>query len=650
MVTEAQPELSYGWFSFKPKWLQAMNNCKCFLFIAVMIATIQGMTVSGITGISLPALEKRFQLTSKDLGVISASNDISAILLICFVSFYGQFGNKIKWIGYGAIITAVGFFMFTLPHFIIGPYQPVTTLATTASRAVQGCVVKNNTSTTETCFSGYESNRFYLVLFCVAQLLMGAGTTPLYSLAPAYIDENLRPKSSPVYLSFFFAAAMTGPGLGYIAGGAILNNVFVQVTQPRELHLNARDPRWIGAWWLGYLVTGAIMFLTAILLLGFPRELPGSAKMRAQAIEEGHLPKRDNKLRGKWKDIVPATSQLLKNITYLSNSLALAASSLYGGAVSAFIAKFVVVKYAVNPGMSGPTLGAIFLVGASAGIVFGGFFVRRFNLKKSCKLSAKYCFAFALLSAWTAFAFMIPGCDKVNLAGVVTPYYNSDLQNPRSPVAPCNLNCSCSLAYINPVCGQDKLTYFSACHAGCTKVTGSKAYNCSCIDSGANKTQGATATKGFCDRGPGCKSYYYFLLVTFVLLFSAFLPAMPNKIVVLRCVPDNQRSYSLGFQFIFQRTLGLMPGPILLGWMFDVNCLFWGESCGRRGRCQIYDIWKLSVIITVFGCVMKGLTVLLYFISFWFCKSSYDEDETNPKAAENDQGKTKEDLQLSTES
>ena len=107
------------------------------------------------------------------------------------------------------------------------------------------------------------------------------------------------------------------------------------------------------------------MFLTAILLLGFPRELPGSAKMRAQAIEKGHLPKRDNKLRGKWKDIVPATSHLLKNITYLSNSLALAASSLYGGAVSAFIAKFVVVKYAVNPGTSGPTLGAIFLVGAS---------------------------------------------------------------------------------------------------------------------------------------------------------------------------------------------------------------------------------------------------------------------------------------------
>lgn len=33
--------------------------------------------------------------------------------------------------------------------------------------------------------------------------------------------------------------------------------------------------------------------------------------------------------------------------------------------------------------------------------------------------------------------------------------------------APCNVNCSCSLATINPVCGEDNLVYFSPCHAGC---------------------------------------------------------------------------------------------------------------------------------------------------------------------------------------
>ena len=63
------------------------------------------MIVNGITSINIPAIEKRFQLSSKDLGIIAASNDISAIMLVCFVSFYGGFGNKIKWLGYGAVIT-----------------------------------------------------------------------------------------------------------------------------------------------------------------------------------------------------------------------------------------------------------------------------------------------------------------------------------------------------------------------------------------------------------------------------------------------------------------------------------------------------------------------------------------------------------------
>lgn len=34
----------------------------------------------------------------------------------------------------------------------------------------------------------------------------------------------------------------------------------------------------------------------------------------------------------------------------------------------------------------------------------------------------------------------------------------------------CNLNCSCSLATINPVCGEDNLAYFSPCLAGCKNM------------------------------------------------------------------------------------------------------------------------------------------------------------------------------------
>ena len=61
------------------------------------------------------------------------------------------------------------------------------------------------------------------MIFSIAQMIMGAGATPLYSLAPAFIDENVDPKSCPIYLGVFFAAAIVGPGLGFIVGGVTLS-------------------------------------------------------------------------------------------------------------------------------------------------------------------------------------------------------------------------------------------------------------------------------------------------------------------------------------------------------------------------------------------------------------------------------------------
>ena len=53
----------------------------------------------------LPVIEKRFQMTSKDLGIIAAANDIPGLVLISFVNYFGEHGNKIKWLGYGGRIT-----------------------------------------------------------------------------------------------------------------------------------------------------------------------------------------------------------------------------------------------------------------------------------------------------------------------------------------------------------------------------------------------------------------------------------------------------------------------------------------------------------------------------------------------------------------
>ena len=58
--------------------------------------------MSGLPILILPSIEKRFSLTSKELGIIAAANDVAAIVFVVFIGFYGDYGNKIKWVGGGA--------------------------------------------------------------------------------------------------------------------------------------------------------------------------------------------------------------------------------------------------------------------------------------------------------------------------------------------------------------------------------------------------------------------------------------------------------------------------------------------------------------------------------------------------------------------
>jgi hypothetical protein len=58
----------------------------------------------GLTTLTMPSIEKRFSLTSKQLGVIMASNDITALIVVLFISFYGDYANKIRWIAGGGVV------------------------------------------------------------------------------------------------------------------------------------------------------------------------------------------------------------------------------------------------------------------------------------------------------------------------------------------------------------------------------------------------------------------------------------------------------------------------------------------------------------------------------------------------------------------
>lgn len=201
----------------------------CFIFLYSCL----GMIATGMTAAGLTSLEKRFKLSSKQTGMIIAANDVSALLLIIFISYFGGHRNKARWLGIGALVTSLGCLLFALPHVLVGKYTPLQ-FETTGT----GDTCLFNTTgilrDEETCAEakGYTAWK-YMLVFIGAKLLLGAGTTPLFTLGPAYIDENVNPKVAPMYLGVWFTATFFGPGIGYVAGGSLLN-VWVDLIQVRR--------------------------------------------------------------------------------------------------------------------------------------------------------------------------------------------------------------------------------------------------------------------------------------------------------------------------------------------------------------------------------------------------------------------------------
>lgn len=123
--------------------------------------------------------------------------------------------------------TGIGCLLFVLPQGLVGRYEPLASTGGLIDGEV--CRLSGN-DTSEFCFADYGGQWYYIFIFFVAQLLMGAGATSLFTLGPAYLDENVHPKSSPVYLAVFFSMTLLGPGLGFVLGGSLLN-IYIDITQ-----------------------------------------------------------------------------------------------------------------------------------------------------------------------------------------------------------------------------------------------------------------------------------------------------------------------------------------------------------------------------------------------------------------------------------
>ena len=82
------------------------------------------------------------------------------------------------------------------------------------------------------------------------------------------------------------------------------------------------------------------------------------------------------------------------------------------------------VNISFNLPFPGILSGIVIIPGTAGGIFLGSYLVKRVDVRKSCKMAAKFCFIFQFLGTWTVLTFLIPGCKMPLLAGISHPYNN----------------------------------------------------------------------------------------------------------------------------------------------------------------------------------------------------------------------------------
>ena len=188
--------------------LQPFATIASFTAMCCMLATLTGALTAGYVNSVITTIEKRFEIGSSYSGLIAASVEIGGVLSVIFVSYFGGTRHIPNWIGFGALFTGFGTLIFTVPHMLAPAYT--VTGGLNSSRRVESICrsprsfddddVDGDDPAGDVCLAKESGQVSYVLIFVVAQMLIGMGGSPLYTLGTTYIDNHVAKCQAPSYI------------------------------------------------------------------------------------------------------------------------------------------------------------------------------------------------------------------------------------------------------------------------------------------------------------------------------------------------------------------------------------------------------------------------------------------------------------------
>lgn len=608
---------------FRPDWLQKFATSRFYAIVFGLLGVSQGAYRSYMVG-TLSSVEKRFSISSRVSSIILIADDLSPLLASAVFLLFLRRTSMPNWISGGMLLSLVGALASYLPHAIFGTGTHLLEHASGPESStvppLQFCS-EDGGSTSAFNRSGHcESHRSdwsavgAVTLLFVGNFLNGLGGVACYVVGTTYMDDNVKKKNSALYFGGIYISRFIGPVVGLTLGSFCLSHYEDPWAGP---DIGPGDPRWIGAWWMGYLVVGLCLLISALPVALFPRTLRRSSKAagddasldNAGVFRSASPPS----MKEEMKDAVRVLRRLSRNPIYVFRTL---------GNIAVYIAltgyyitfpKYTQHQFHQTASRASLFTGPVVIVSNMVGTLAGAVFVHRWQPRP--RVIAWHNVLVTILAVLGVSALMAIDCGTLRYpVGAHDETRSSTVENA------CTRECSCSPDVHRPVCDESTgMQYFSPCFAGCTSQLGNESEfkDCHCLVNGEDKKEfhSGVVMSGKCEQD--CSSALTaFSVVVFVIQVCYSTTLVGSTLLVIRSLNVKDKSAALSILSAIMNMFAFIPYPLIYGALVDSSCLVWEDRCGDRGACWLYDLSKfrfllhgVTAALLVVGCFLQGVVV-----------------------------------------